>query len=55
MILPEMRTIIPVGYEIFRSRFWAGLNPGRFANLSGQEVNQLVKQGYSALIDGPKQ
>jgi len=38
----------------FELKFFAGPQPKRFANLSEQELNQLVEQRHSALGDGPK-
>ena len=53
MILPEMRKIIPVSSEILSSSFLPGLYLRRFANLSEQELNQLVEQRHSALGNVP--
>jgi len=38
----------------FDLKFFAGPPPKRFANLSEQEMNQLVEQGHSALGEGQK-
>ena len=54
MILPEMKKIIPLSYEILSSSFLPGVNLRKFAYLS-KEFNLLVKQRHSALRDGPKQ
>ena len=54
MLLPEMRKIIPLSYEILSSRFLPGLQLRRFANLN-KELTQLVEQRHSALGDGLKQ
>ena len=44
MILPEIRNIIPVSYQVSNSSFFAVPPRKRFANLSEQELNQLVEQ-----------
>ena len=54
MLLPAMRKIIPLSYEILSSSFLPGLQLMRFANLS-EELNQLVEQRHSALGDRLKQ
>ena len=54
MLLPEMRKIIPLSYEILSSSFLPGLQLMRFANLS-EKLNQLVEQRHSALGNRLKQ
>jgi len=38
----------------FELKFFAAPPPKKFANLSEQEVNQLVEQRHSVLRNGPK-
>lgn len=51
MILPEVKNIIPLSYEIFSSSFLPGLHLRRFAYLS-EELNLLVEQKHMTLGDG---
>ena len=48
-----MRNIIPVSYQISSLAFCRS-PPTKIANLSEQELNQLVEQRNSALEDGTK-
>ena len=52
MILPEMRKIISMSYEILSSRFCRASTRG---DLLSEKLNQLVEQRHSALGYGPKQ
>ena len=49
-------TILPYSCELpnFQPKFFARPSSERFANLSEQELNQLVGQRHSALGDRPK-
>ena len=52
MILPEMRKIISMSYEILSSRFCRASTK---EDVLSKELNQLVEQRHSALGHGPKQ